>query len=99
LDVRKHLCRFANNINTMKVQKREKKFNGYEYPILMHNPSEMLGSIYYVILAISEDELNIEGFILYTNGSSDKYTIGYKSSLFSKVKFEPYEGELILSNN
>jgi hypothetical protein len=82
----------------MKVQKKDKKFSGYEYPILLHNPSDNIGVGYYIILAVAEDGLDLEGTILYKSCGSDKYTIGYHSNTFKKPNFEPYEGELILSS-
>jgi hypothetical protein len=82
----------------MKIQKKDKKFSGYEYPVLLHNPSDNLGVGYYIILAVAEDGLNIEGTILYKSCGEDKYSVGYHSDIFAKPKFQPYEGELILSN-
>jgi hypothetical protein len=82
----------------MKVQKKEKQFEGYEYPMLMHNPSYRLGSAYYIILAIGEEDLNIEGTILYSVDCDKKYVSGYHSKIFAKPLFEPYDGEIILSN-
>lgn len=83
----------------MKSVKKDKKFEGYKYPMLMHNPSPVLGDTYLIILAISEYEFDIEGIVLYNDTlSTSKYQLGYHSNIFCRHKFEPYEGEITLSN-
>jgi hypothetical protein len=83
----------------MNVKKSDKKFEGYVYPMLMHNPSPVLGDSYFVILALRENGLDIEGIILHhDNDCGSKYKTGYHSTIFNKTKFEPYDGEIILSN-